>query len=880
MAPKRVSIATFLKQHALTSIELNKLVMDPVEVVAYLDKFEPVISPLSKSVQSFAKLLYRGSSGSADVKVKTFGSNETSMFNEHISKFHDGSTVLISTKTTPIDSVPQTATSIEIATRVGFDLINHPSWMLQVELVKTLSNPMEFASKLSIAKGLLVDVPLEKMSSDAYDHVATKLIYVGSEPISHSDIIEIIHDVSSDVSSDQPQEYQSAIYELAKDILRDAVVIAQFKRQSGFKRLVSNTVELSRPMYFKQLLPVIDTFYMTDKMDGTRAMLIIDEYYRRSGHRRIYLGADIKAVSDQVYQIASFSKPASSKTIEIDHSVLDVEMMLDAKGGRTFHCFDVIAFESKKLSNSPFKDRHSKFGAIETLMTKYELGTVKEFVKLTKNGFADQIQSFYAKKRSYHIDGIIFTPEGMYFKEAAKLKKTKYERVFNTDYSSTISFKWKPLDQLTIDFYLMAHPTKKNSYILCSGVDSRTFALLQMKFFDGYKSPESSNSHRYFPVQFDSYDDDFDNVWTPTKEEQELCSGECESLDGQVGEFAFADSKGLLDKPKMIRLRGDRVQDIARGEYFGNHIKYAEMIFHSVKYPLTIEAMCKPTDIGYFADDDNETYKAQRHFNSFVKTYLMETYLYPKTKGKARMMDIACGKGQDIARAIDIGFEEIIALDKDVDALYELLDRKYNLRVKRKGASANIHIKRLDLEDSSDEIIKSLKIEAESVDAANCSFAIHYICHSALVGKKDPITEFAKTAAYYLKSGGRIMLTAFNGKDVFDTLQDRSEWSLTENGHVKYSIKKEFTSEVMTENDQKISVLLPFSGGNYYSEYLVNYETIQSVFEANGFRLLKTDGFGSLLRSYKKANIKGYQSMSAIDKEYVGLYGYMIFERE
>ena len=149
-----------------------------------------------------------------------------------------------------------------------------------------------------------------------------------------------------------------------------------------------------------------------------------------------------------------------------------------------------------------------------------------------------------------------------------------------------------------------------------------------------------------------------------------------------------------------------------------------------------------------------------------------------------------------------------------------------------------------------------------------------------MVGKKDPITEFAKTAAYYLKSGGRIMLTAFNGKDVFDTLQDRSEWSLTENGHVKYSIKKEFTSEVMTENDQKISVLLPFSGGNYYSEYLVNYETIQSVFEANGFRLLKTDGFGSLLRSYKKANIKGYQSMSAIDKEYVGLYGYMIFERE
>lgn len=884
MAPtKRVTATSFLKQDALMSIELSKLVMDPIDVKQYLEKFENVVVPSSKIVQSFAKLLHKGPRGSFDVKTKIFGSNQVSMFNEQIHEFPlDGSMKLIATKMTSIDSVPQTASRIEIINRFSFELINYSTWTIQVDLSKTLSNPLEFSSKLSTAKELLVNVSLEEMNPSAYDYVATRLVHIGTEPITHSDVIELITDINSDHSDEEgAMEYQEAIYSLAKDIFRDATIIAQFKRQSGFKRLGANTIELSRPIYFKQVLPFIDSFYMTDKMDGTRAMLMIDEVYRRSGHRRIYLGTDIKAVSDQIYTIASFKKPSNSKTIEADHTVLDVEMMIDSKGNRAFHCFDVIAFESKRLSNSPFKDRISKFKSVQTLMEKYELGTVKEFVKLTKEGFSNEIKAFYEKQRKYHIDGLIFTPSGMYYKDAAKLKKNKYERVFNTDYSSTMSFKWKPLDQLTIDFYLMAHPNKKNSYVLCSGVDLKTFDQLQLQFFDGYKAPHSSNSHKYFPIQFEPYDGDFDHVWTPTKDEQALCFDECKSLDGQVGEFVFADSTGLLSKPKMIRLRSDRVQDIAKGEYYGNHIKYAEMIFHSIKYPLTIEALGGATSIGYFAENDNDdTYKAQRSFNSFVKTFLLETYLYPKTEGKARIMDLMAGKGQDLGRAIDMGFQEIVAVDKDTDALYELLERKYNLRVKRKGATATIHIKQVDFEDSCEDIVKKLKLPESSADSVMNNFGIHYICHSAAPAKLDPLTEFAKLNAFYLKIGGRIMITAFNGLDVFNLLKDKDVFSLSETKHVKYSIKRAFSSEILTPLDQAIDVLLPFSNGEYYREFLVNYDHLQSVFEANGFQLVKTDGFESLLRPYKKQNAKGYSSMTEADREWVSLYGYLIFERK
>ncbi|KAL4094295.1 hypothetical protein PRIC1_009956 [Phytophthora ramorum] len=485
-------------------------------------------------------------------------------------------------------------------------------------------------------------------------------------------------------------------------------------------------------------------------------------------------------------------------------------------------------------------------------MEKHDVGTIKTFIKLAKDTYGKQIKEFYDTKRAYHIDGLIFTPEGEYYKVAVKQRKNKYESIY---YSTTISFKWKPLDQLTIDFYLMKHASKKDTYMLCSGVDATTFKHLQLSFFEGYKAPEAPNSHRYFPIQFEPSDGGFNVQWMPSKDDLALCNVDCKTFDGMVGEFTFADKRGKLDKPKLLRLRTDRVHDITKGEYYGNALRYAELIWHSINYPLTIDALCKPSDVGYFASDDNGWFKAQRSFNSFVKSYLLETYLYTQTKSKARIMDLMAGRGQDLSQ------------------------RKYNFRVKRKEATANIHIKRADFEESSETNIKALKIPAGSVDSSIINFGLHYICHNAGPDQLDPLTEFAKFNAHYLKPGARLMITAYNGEDIFKLLTAAPEWSLNENGRIKYSINRTFSSDVLTDNDQAIDVLLPFSGAMYYREYLVNYDYVQKVFEANHFKLVKTDGFGSLLRSYKKQNARGYNSMTTEDREYVSLYGYMIFER-
>ncbi len=867
----RKSVASFLNTDDEVSIELSKVVVEPAMVEAYINEFSTVVIPDSKTTTHVAKMFFAAKPVEM-VKMKVIGSDESSMFTEQKRTFKiDDSATIIARKLNPVKNVPQVANRAELIIQTTMALIGNPDWLLRINIVKRIDNPIEFAARLKQAKTALMDTPFDKMEMDAYEYIIPELIRVKQEPVEFGEILNLVHTIVSKSNIDGVDEkYQETIFNLAKDIYRDATTISKFKRESGFKRLCPSPVELSRIVFFKKMLPEIDSYYMTDKMDGLHAVLVIDEIFKINGKRKSYIGANIYAVSDTIYTISTCEhKP--SRNVVVEHTVLDVEMM-EGKDGKSFHCFDVIAIKSKRTCGIPFYKRFEYFGAANSLLEKHELGSVKEFIRLSKESYCKQLTEFYGKTRKYNIDGIIFTPAGMFFKEALKLRTNRFERIFNTEYANTISFKWKPLDQLTIDFYIMEYPKKKGAYALCSGVDSKTFKRLNMSFFDGYKAPGSPNSFQYFPIQFETYDAEFDYVWEPPKSESS------KNLNGMVGEFKLANKDGLLPKPQLLRLRTDREGDIARGEYYGNALRYSELIWHSIKYPLKIETMCNPVNTAYFAAEDSEGwYKAGRSFNSFVKTHLMETYL--PIKGKSRLMDVAAGKGQDLARAVDLGYSEIVAMDKDTDALTELLERKYNLRVKTKNASASVFIKRIDLEDSAEDNIKSLKIEKESVDNLMINFALHYICHSATTAKMDPITEFVKLCGHYLKKNGRVLITTFNGEDVYEKLKDVDEWSITENNRLKYAIRKDYASDELTNLDQSIDVLLPFSAGEYYHEYLVNYKYIESVFEQHGFSTVNADSFESLIRVFKKQNSNGYRAMTDGDKEYVSLYGFMVFEK-
>lgn len=866
MAPR--TVAAFFAKADRLSIELGKRVMSPAEVEAYLRDFEAIVAPNTRTRQASARLDHKSKDG-VDVKLRVLGTDVVSLFHEQTTRCRiDDDVSAVSTSATPIAMVPQTADSATLAVQFGFDLLADSTWKLKISLVKRLDNPLEFTTRLGDAKRALVDVGLEEMSSDAFDYVQTEIVHVGDEPVAYADAEKIISLVNADAVGEKA--YQEAIFGLARDIFRTADMAARFRRESGFKRLCPSTVELNRPIYFKQVRPHIDDYFITDKMDGTRAMLVIDELFKRTGRTRRYLGANIYAVSDRLYEISTFMN-VRTRSAEIQHTVLDTEMMPDG----SFHCFDVIALQSRRICGLPFFKRLEQFPAAQLLMEKHGLGSTKEFIRLTKDGFAQQIREFYTRERDYEIDGVVLTPMGSFYKEARQLQKSRFQRIFNTEYSNTISFKWKPIDRLTIDFYLMAHG---DGYVLCSGVDRRTFELLRMSFFDGYVAPKSPRAFQYFPIQFDPTDGSFDYHWKPSKKDQAVI-GDLASLDGMVGEFQLADADKVLAAPRLLRVRLDRIPDIARGEYYGNALRYSELIWHSIRYPLKMEDLGATQSEAYFAaEDEAGWYKASRGFNSFAKTQLLETYLPP---GKnATIMDVAAGKGQDLARVVELGYGTVVALDRDVDALSEMLERKYNLRVRSKTAQADVHIHQMDLENSAEHNVKELKMAKASADSIMINFALHYICHAAFPDKPEPLTEFAKLCAHYAKPKGRVMITAFNGEDVMHKLGQTEEWRVMESDRVKYSIRRAFSSPELAELGQAIDVLLPFSAGNYYREYLVNYQYVQRVFEQQGFTLVKSDSFASLMHRFKAENPGAFKALTPGDKEYVALYGYLIFERK
>lgn len=879
---------SFGSNNSVLSVDMSTLVLSKMELIDLVERVSKISSNLM--VDQKIRLNYSEKHFKSKL-ISQLGeqSNSTICGVDTITnrKITAGSDYNVNiTKTDVLECVDGSVHDVVLAHQMKYQLKDHKEWLLVISAVKKMNNPQEFTTRLHEYKNRLLkkyDSFAHEVDETAYDMITLSLQFIGKS-IEKEDLINVVKLSSSTITPNiESKQYQEILFSVAREVYRDPIIINRFKEKSGFKKLLPSAVEMSRSIYFKQVLPIIDTFYITDKIDGLRTLLQITEYSKRTGRNKELIGTEIIAISSDLKYVQTFDKPANLRGVSVSKTILDVEMV-EENGKTSYHAFDIIMIDGNKVSNLPFKNRFKEFNNADTLLKHYKLGRTKKFVKLTKTGYKQQLEKFYeeAQSNKYEIDGIIFTPEGTHYREVIKQKfKT------NTEYYNTISFKWKPLEQSTIDFYLMkvdptdakellkASGSPKNTtetvYALCSGVDIDTFKKLNLEFFKGYVAPESENSYQYFPIQFAPYDNQYMYIWTSKEAD----------LGGRVAEFKFIDSNGdLLKKPEIIRMRDDRVVDVRKGEYFGNALRYSELIWHAIKYPLTFEML--GYDIkevsGYFQSESDEGYFAQRAFNSFVKNELIDTYFQPLIKeGPASIVDLMCGKGQDLARVLDAGFSEITMIDRDIDAIYELLQRKYNLRIKRKGASAKVHIRQVDFEESFTNILESTDLP-QGVSAGMVNFGIHYLAHDHSATHPDlPLNEFFKLVNHMLRPKGKFIITCFDGKRIFELLQGKNEWT-TENK--KYSIKRAYASNELTDLNQPIDVLLPFSGGSYYREYLVNFTFLETIMAKHGFKVIANESFSSLFRQFKKNNAKVYNQLDAADREYTSLYSYLVIEKQ
>lgn len=758
--------------------------------------------------------------------------------------------------------------------RLRFNIEKH--WTVELDLIKNVKPEANLKSiKDLVFKKYLESNLLNSIEFSIFDECRLEFEFDNKEEMSLEKLFEPINDLSSKLNSDISL-YQKYIFSLARQIItNNKGYLESFRVKSGLKKLLNNVIEIDANVYFKQVQPKLSEggFFITDKIDGKRSILMIKSTPLESDNLKsniVILNNEITVIKDQRFK--------KSESTNLEHTSLDCELLF-IDGKYKLFVFDVITFKGERFSSKPFIERFNVMkNAVEyanKIIQSNNIQTVecsmKDFIHLNEN-WANDMKEFYNKKRDYEIDGIIFTPND------------------DKDYSSMVGFKWKPAEHSTIDFYIkkisdnilntspdLFNFTKKerdnkeiNKYVLFSGINKRDLNKFNMTLLPNYESitginfnsKESVNYNSLIPIQFSTSDSPKNYIFSSTNND----------IDGKIGEFGW----DMLNKKWVLkRIRTDRDVELARGEYYGNYYKIAESIWYSINNPLSFDDLFSK-DKGYFTEDNVDTYKEQRHFNSFVKTQVIDKCinLLENEYNKPLVVDLAAGKGQDMPRLVNLGINDAIFVDNDKNALQELIKRKHGLNIRDK--KMKITTCAIDLKDQYKENIKKIEDSygsslKEKAGLIMCNFAIHYFTDSS-----DNIKNIINTVNYLLKSNGLFIFTCFDGKKVKELCSDIG-WDSRDGSidKLKYSIKPLYnSSEEFANCGQKVKLILPFSKGEYYEENLVNLRWISEIMQDNGFNKETIGSFSNLFSSYK--NI---ENLSDDDKVFSGLYSYAVFRK-
>lgn len=745
-------------------------------------------------------------------------------------------------------------------------------WKLEITLIK---NIQDFSNPITIKdmkEKMLFEISektfIEKAPWEFTDIIEFEAEYTGLSSQFSIDKLKIINDIFTGINSIEGlagdddtiqiqstsistsiqaaqstspkinQEYQNIIYAIAK-IIRPKEA-GKFKTQNGLKQLGNQVIELDKNIFLQNIAPNAEHYYMTDKVDGKRAMIYMN-------------GADCYILTD----VLSSCKCKECKSASL--YVFDAE-----EYEQSYYIFDVLVWDGTDISQQPFSERLKYFDKVTALNESFR---TKPFIQMSKN-FQRDIAKFKHEKKPYETDGIVLTPD-------------------SGTYTDMKVYKYKPLNKLSIDFLIKKCPDsllgiepyipKPDStlYILFCGISSYVMRNLGMRLIKGYKNIfpniDLKRYPPYMPIQFEPSDCLICHIYHDKKSD----------LDGQVGEFTY------LGNWKMLKIRTDRALDVQRGNYFGNNYKVAEMTWLNYKNPLIIEDL--KSDV-YFAEHDNILQKASREFNNFVKSNLL-TRLKDTSETIPCLMDIASGKGQDMGKYSRAGIDELICLEIDPTAMMELINRKHIYSTTKDRKPMHLLTSILDINKSYKDniaILDKLDIKPNSVDVIICNFAFHYF-----ISNKKSLTNVVKFISHYLKQGGRFMFTAFDGSTVAKLLAENDgEWTVyKKDGESQASLVSSISS-IMDDSQKfvkqysiirryngvnaalgnEIDVLLPFSKNEYYREYLVEINEITDAFDKSGMALELDQSFSEFLEEYKKQRYNDYTMLTLDDKKYISLY--------
>jgi mRNA capping enzyme len=296
---------------------------------------------------------------------------------------------------------------------------------------------------------------------------------------------------------------------------------------------------------------------------------------------------------------------------------------------------------------------------------------------------------------------------------------------------------------------------------------------------------------------------------------------------------------------------------------------------------LTLDNLCADADAlasdFYFIKEHSETHQNLRKFNNSVKYTLINKFAKPGTW----VIDLCSGKGQDIFKYIKAGVSNILFIDSNENNISEIVNRKYinvdgvkksnynenyneNYKKDYKKESTGIYVAGLDLNADCKENINKLMERGIPLDKTQtklvmCNFGIHY-----LVGSTEAVENITMFINAILASKGRFVFTCLDGEKIFNLLKKKTSWG----DGKRYHIKKLYKDTTFTGIEQEIEILLPFTNGGYYKEYLVNLKMVKKAFSIKKIKYEEHNTFEIFT---------GQDQLDELDKEYLKLLTFCVF---
>lgn len=615
------------------------------------------------------------------------------------------------------------------------------------------------------------------------------------------------------------------------------------------------------PANVKQLA---QNYAVTEKADGLRLLLYITEFGQ--------LLTINKSNTIDIPPPKANPSTTTKLSDKLHNTLLDTEFIPELN---RYLIFDILMHNNTQTTTKPFEERYKLLQSLTPHLPKQT--TVKTFLTPTKTlSIYEQAKKIYQpKKYKYELDGLIFTPTDKPYSES--------------------SLKWKPLDEITVDFLTVVTPTTatkvKLHYFIVAARKQVKYQRGRLKIAPQSLVPFANKTKQFVPIlppfpntaeiTLTKSKNSSDPIYKPTNTTiKNLTIIECQYNHETKTWLPY---RNRDDKTEQMRFNLTQ----SPPDFFGpNGLRTTELNWELIQNPITTDMITgkAPLPEVYYTGTavKNSQIKEMNHFHHYVKNYLYFTFTkrVPSTTNppQLNMIEFSGGRGGDLPTIDKLQPQTLVFTDYDQTALNSA-ESKWE-RVKRQSKNTQATFLQTDLREDVTAKLKPHIPSQVRINFISIQFAFHYMMQT-----KKSFENMFKNVNTYLTKGGIFLLTTFDGETIVNLLKSNKTMALysnTNSTRLLFKIEKRFKNSKTNSNSnsnsspfgKEISVYGETIGE--HPEYLVPFDFLINHFTTNGYKVLESNQFTYLLPRWKK---KTGKNLTQAEFNFSKLNRYIVFQK-